>query len=74
MNIPGFTAQVSLYLSHKYYQAHASIVPNQQVIPQAINRCWVISYTRTYNRCRGLGYGHSSCGEVAEGVADTACV
>jgi hypothetical protein len=74
MNIPGFTAQASLYISHERYHAQMSMAPNQQVIPQAINlRCWIVSASRTFFRCSGLGYGWGQCWETARDLANSVC-
>ena len=74
MNIPGFTAQASLYGSRERYCAQVPMIPNQQVIPQLINHdCWWPSFSRTYDRCNGLGYDAWSCLETAVDLANSVC-
>jgi len=74
MNMPGFTAERSLYRSRERLVTGICTVSNQQVIPQTINdTCWMNRFERTYFRCVSIGYDLEPCMQVAAGLADSVC-
>jgi hypothetical protein len=77
MNMPGFTADSSLYSGRTAFAsttAPTSSGRNSQVTPAAFNiTCYLNSYFRTYSRCISIGYGEGSCSDVADGVAGSVC-
>jgi hypothetical protein len=69
MNMPKFTAEVSLYNGGKYYQTRTRISSNQQVVPQVSARC-MHKANRLYDRCRLIGEGNAACAQTAVDFAE----
>ncbi len=70
MNMPGFTAEASLYDRREHYLTRTGISDNQQVIPQVSARC-MHKANRLYDRCRLIGYGNATCAQTAVDFADS---
>lgn len=64
MNIPGFTAEASLYNRGEYYETRTQISDTQQVVPQAPFRC-MNKAIRLYDRCISIGHDSVSCAVAA---------
>jgi len=65
MNIPGFTAEASLYHGSKNYQAATRKTKDQQgVVPQSKMTC-AFKAGRLAGRCLALGHDHGDCMAVA---------
>ncbi|HYJ87642.1 MAG TPA: hypothetical protein VEW46_16385 [Pyrinomonadaceae bacterium] len=60
MNIPGFTAEASLYHGSEDYQAATSSANDQQVVPQSRQTC-AFKAGRLAGRCLSLGHDHGDC-------------
>ena len=60
MNIPGFTAEASLYHGSEGYQAATSSANDQQVVPQSRLTC-AFKAGRLAGRCLALGHDHGAC-------------
>jgi hypothetical protein len=69
INMPGFTAEASLYNGGEYYETRTRISNNQQIIPQVSARC-IHKANRYYDRCRLVGYGNATCAQFAVDFAD----
>jgi hypothetical protein len=64
MNIPGFTAESSLYQTSSQYQLSTRPSNNQRVIAQTRATC-AFKAGRLAGRCLQLGYDHGDCMETA---------
>ena len=64
MNIPGFTAEASLYHGSENYQAATRTANDQQVVPQSKMTC-AFKAGRMAGRCLALGFDHTDCMEIA---------
>jgi len=60
MNLPGFTAEASLYNCFKHYQGSTFISHNQHVIPQVMDIC-ERKARQAYRRCVLIGYEYDDC-------------
>ncbi len=78
MNMPGFTAEASLYSNHKHYPTsmYTSADPlstSPQVTPQLRIGCFINAAVTTYNRCVGLGWDSGACAQVAIDLGLSVC-
>jgi len=79
MNMPGFTAEGTLYSEHGHYATSVYAFANRlsaapRVTPQLRIDCFINRWHRTYSRCMGLGtHGSDACAEVATDVGLFAC-
>ena len=64
MNIPGFTAEASLYHGSENYQAATRRANDQQVVPQSKMTC-AFKAGRLAGRCLALGHDHGDCMALA---------
>ena len=60
MNIPGFTAEASLYQGAENYQAATRSANDQRVVPQSRLTC-AFKAGRLAGRCLSLGHDHGDC-------------
>ncbi|MCM3900744.1 MAG: hypothetical protein ND866_03480 [Pyrinomonadaceae bacterium] len=60
MNIPGFTADASLYHGSEHYQAGTLGSTDQQVVAQSRMTC-AFKAGRLAGRCLSLGHDHGDC-------------
>ena len=64
MNIPGFTAEASLYHGSENYQAETRRTNDEQVVPQSRMTC-AFKSGRLAGRCLSLGHDHGDCMALA---------
>lgn len=60
VNIPGFTAEVTLSDNNKHYWTTTCPTNNQRVIPQSKMTC-AFKAGRLAGRCLQLGFSHYDC-------------
>ena len=64
MNIPGFTAEASLYHVNENFQAATRTANDERVVPQSKMTC-AFKAGRLAGRCLALGHDHGDCMELA---------